>query len=58
MRRILLAALVAAGAAGATAAGPAAAACDPKYRPLCLNDCRPEPDLKDPLGSLIRECPD
>lgn len=60
MRRTVLLALVVA-AAGGVAASPASAACDPKYRPLCLSDCPTgTPNIKDPtdLSWLIRVCPD
>ena len=58
MRKLLLAALVAAPLAGLVPA-PASAYCDPKYRPLCTNDCwmRP-PDVKNPTEFLTRICPD
>lgn len=56
MRRLLLAALVAAPLAGL--GSPASAYCDPKYAPLCLNDCQTRlPDVKDPLEYLRRVCP-
>ena len=56
MKKLLLIALVAAPLA---ALAPSASAyCDPKYRPLCLNDCYLEPpDPKDPLAYLHHVCP-
>jgi hypothetical protein len=60
MRRILVAAVVAA-ALGGLGAGSASAVCNPKYRPLCLSDCPGGlPDVKDPTDPswLIRACPD
>lgn len=58
MRTLLVVALCAA-AVGA-GAGSASAYCDPKYRPLCTNDCQmAPPDLKDPVGDLFgRACPE
>lgn len=61
MRKTLaVAVLLAIPAVGALA--PAASAyCDPKYYPLCTNDCQMEPrpiDPRDPFGSLIRMCPE
>ena len=36
----------------------ASADCDPKYRPLCTNDCRLRPpDPTDPLEYFTRICP-
>ena len=57
MRKLLLvAALVAAPVAG-LATAPASAYCDPKYYPLCLNDCQLQPpDPRDPLEYLTRVC--
>jgi hypothetical protein len=58
-RTVLLAVLVA--AVGGIGVGSASAACDPKYRPLCLSDCPGElPDAHDPTDTswLVRACPD
>lgn len=52
MRRLMIVALVAA-AVGGVGAGTASAYCDPKYRPLCLNDCQLEVDPQEP----IKACP-
>jgi hypothetical protein len=49
MRRLLLGAVVVA-ALGGVQAGTAHAYCDPKYAPLCLNDCY----LRNPLGPCPR----
>ncbi len=58
MRRLLVAALVAA-SVGTLGAGTASAYCDPKYWPLCTNDCETRPpDLRNLPGSLIRACPE
>lgn len=61
MRRLLLAAIVAA-SLGGLGAGSASAVCDPDYRPLCLSDCPGPllPDPRDPTDTswLIRMCPD
>lgn len=59
MRRLLVGAVLAAAVTG-LGAGSADAYCDPKYRPLCTNDCQMEPpDLKDPVGDLVgRACPE
>lgn len=54
MRRLLVAAVIAA-AAGAVNA-PASAACDPK-RPVCLTDCVVKPPPGTPGGSLFEPCP-
>lgn len=59
MRRLVLVALVAA-SLGSLGSGTASAYCDPKYFPLCTNDCAMEPpdwDPKDPIRSLFRMCP-
>lgn len=57
MRTLLVTALVAAPLLALAA--PASANCDPKYYPLCLNDCNTRlPDPKDPLGTLFRTCPE
>jgi len=59
MSRILLVAAMAAPLV-VSLAPSASAYCDPKYYPLCTNDCWMEPrpiDPRDPLGSLIRVCP-
>jgi hypothetical protein len=49
MRRLVLAALIAASAAtGIAGAGPAAAVCRPFLGPVCLPQC-PLPDPNDPL---------
>lgn len=56
MRKLLMIALVAAPLA--TLAPSASAYCDPKYAPLCVNDCYFElPDPKDPLSYLRHVCP-
>ena len=58
MRKLLLVALLAAAPVAALTATPASAYCDPKYDPLCLNDCQVRPpDVKDPLEYLTRACP-
>ncbi|HWL36949.1 MAG TPA: hypothetical protein VNQ77_12215 [Frankiaceae bacterium] len=61
MRKILAgAALLAVPFAGVVATD-AAAYCDPKYKPLCTNDCQMRPptiDPKDPLGDIVRACPE
>ena len=58
MRRTLLAALLLS-AAGAAGAGGAAAECDRRFRPLCVNECQQQlPDPKDPVGTLFRTCPE
>ena len=49
MRRLVVAAAVAAAVTGSLGAGTASAYCDPDYRPACLNDCQ-VPDLRDPLS--------
>ncbi|HEX8003397.1 MAG TPA: hypothetical protein VF519_11955 [Mycobacteriales bacterium] len=51
MRRLVLAVIVAAAAGGVAA--PASAYCDPKYEPLCLNDCILTVDPQHP----IKACP-
>lgn len=57
MRRLVLGAVLVA-ALGGLGNGTASAYCDPKYYPLCTNDCwRQPPDLHDLPGSLIRACP-
>ena len=57
MRRIVLGAVLVA-ALGGLGAGTASAYCDPKYYPLCANDCTmAPPDLSDVPRSLIRACP-
>jgi hypothetical protein len=59
MRTILATAVLVAVPALTLAAPSASASCDPKYRPLCVNDCQRQlPDPKDPLGTLVRVCPD
>ena len=58
MRRVLIVSVIAA-AVGGLGSGTASANCDPKYRPLCMNDCNSEPpDLHDPLEWFGRTCPD
>ena len=49
MRRLMVAALFTV-AVGTIGAAPADAYCDPKYRPLCLNDCI----IQNPLGACPR----
>lgn len=58
MRKLLVAAALAAAPIAALTATPASAYCDPKYEPLCLNDCqlRP-PNVRDPLEYIRRVCP-
>ena len=61
MRRLLAAAALVALPFAGVAATEAAAYCDPKYRPLCTNDCQMRPptiDPKDPLADVFRTCPD
>ena len=59
MRKAVIAALLAAGPLAALTPAPAAAYCDPKYYPLCTNDCRMRPpNPKDPLEYFRRVCPD
>lgn len=59
MRKTLALAVLLAVPALMLAAPSASAVCEPKYRPLCLNDCNTQlPDPKDPLGTLFRVCPD
>ncbi len=53
MSRFLLASAVVAAVVGGVAAGPASAYCDPKYKPLCLNDCQLTIDPANP----IKACP-
>ena len=57
MRPLLVAVLVAA-SLGGLGTGTASAYCDPKYYPLCTNDCWMDPpDPRDPIGSLVKACP-
>lgn len=59
MRRLLVGALLAA-SLGGLGAGSASAYCDPKYWPLCTNDCEMDPpdwDPRDPVRSLVKACP-
>ncbi len=59
MRKIFAAAVVLAIPAVGALAPAASAYCDPKYYPLCTNDCQMEPiDPRDPWGSLFRVCPE
>lgn len=59
MRTTIVAALLVAAPPAALTATPASAYCDPKYRPLCTNDCQTRPpDPKDPLEVLTRLCPE
>lgn len=53
MRRFLLSSALVAAVVGGVATAPASAYCDPKYRPLCLNDCMLTIDPHDP----IKACP-
>jgi len=53
MRRVLLASAVVAAVAGGLAAAPATAYCDPRYAPLCLNDCLLTVDPQHP----VKTCP-
>ena len=59
MRRIVLGAVLVA-ALGGLGAGTASAYCDPKYYPLCMNDCGESPDPRRPtdLSWLHTVCPD
>lgn len=57
MRRLVVGAVLAA-ALGGLGSGTASAYCDPKYWPLCTNDCAMEPpDVSKPPQSLFRTCP-
>lgn len=57
MRRLVLGAVLVA-ALGSLGNGTASAYCDPKYYPLCTNDCAMQPpDLSNPPQSLFRVCP-
>lgn len=59
VRRTLLAAALLAAVGGSVGATSASAYCDPKYRPLCTNDCQMQlPDPKDPFGTIFRVCPE
>lgn len=61
MRKTLAAAALLALPFAALPATDAAAYCDPKYRPLCTNDCQMRPptiDPKDPLADIVRACPE
>lgn len=58
IRPLLAAVLVAAPLSGLFTA-PAVAYCDPKYAPLCTNDCKMRPpNVKDPMEYLRRMCPE
>ena len=58
MRHLVIAAVVAA-SLGSLGSGTASAYCDPKYWPLCTNDCKMQPpDLSNPPSSLFRACPE
>jgi hypothetical protein len=63
LRKILAAAVVLAVPVIGALAPSASAYCDPKYYPLCTNDCQQAPTdvkqlLHDPFGTLIRACPE
>ena len=61
MRKLIVASVLLAIPAVGFAAPAASAYCDPKYYPLCTNDCQQQPpnwDPKDPVRSLVRMCPE
>ena len=61
MRKFLATAALLAVPFAGVAATDAAAYCDPKYWPVCTNDCQSRPptiDPKDPLGDIVRMCPE
>ncbi|HVF04495.1 MAG TPA: hypothetical protein VNA20_06635 [Frankiaceae bacterium] len=59
MRTFLVTAALAAAPLAALVATPALAECEPRYRPLCTNECQTRPpDVKDPLEYFGRVCPD